>query len=59
MKKDSSNHIETSSSTNQTNRGNGKPVNKRLEAALLARKSPDFFPIQLGRFAKIKKTESN
>lgn len=54
MKKDSSNHIETSSSSNQNNQNKEKPFNKRLEVALAARRSPDSFKFQLGRFAKIK-----
>ena len=55
MKKISSAPIGTSTSSNQNNQNEERPVNKRLEAALAARRSPDFFQIQLGRFAKIRK----
>jgi len=54
MKENPSNLTETSSSSNQNNQGEDKPVNKRLAAALAAKKSIDF-SIELGRFAKIKK----
>ncbi len=55
MKENSSNPTKTSSSIGQTVQDKDKSVNKRLAVALAARRSPDFFPIQLGRFAKIRK----
>ena len=59
MKEISSAPIGTSTSSNQNNQNKERPVNKRLEAALAARRSPESFTIQFGRFIIIKKPKSD